>query len=167
MEFLHEYLIDEHTWVAVGFFMFLLVAAKYVYPPIVGALDGRTAKIKQEIDEAQKIKEEAQSFYAEAQRKLQEADRTAAEIIERARFETKQIADEAEKEIEAEIERKMKLAEEKIARAESNAIETVRTRAVEAAIAAAEQVISKELSAEKKAKSMLEKSIDVISKKVA
>ena len=167
MEYLSQYLTSEYTWITVALIIFGFIAAKWVYPPMVSGLDARAVKIRSEIEEAQKIKEEAQSYFADAQRKLQEADRNAAEIIERARFESKQIADEAEKEIEAEVERKIKLAEEKIARAESNAIESVRTRAVEAAISAAKDELEKQLSTGKQAKTLLEKSINVISQKIA
>lgn len=167
MEWVTHQLHDEHTWVAVGFVIFLGIAARFVFPHMGKSLDARAEGIKNEIEEAQRLKEEAQTLFAEAQRKLQEADRGAHEIIERARFESKQIADDAEKEIEAEMERKMKLAEEKIARAESNAVESVRTRAVQSAVEAAREILTKELSADAKAKSYIQKSAELISKKIA
>ncbi len=166
MEWITHQLQDEHTWVAVGFFIFLAAAAKWVFPALGKNLDDRAVKIKAEIEEAQRLKEEAQTLFAEAQRKLQEADRGAHEILERARFESKQIADEAEKEIEREMDRKVKLAEEKIARAEASAVETVRTRAIEAGVNAAKQIITSELSGAK-AKAFTQKSAELISKKIA
>ena len=163
---LKEILHDEHVWVAVGFFIFLLGAAKFAFPTMGKQLDERAVKIRLEIEEAERLKDEAQKLLSEAQKKLQEADRGAHEILERARFESKQIADDAEKEIEREMERKIKLGEEKIARAEASALESIRTRAIEAGIEAAKAIITKQLSGDK-AKSYTQKSAELISKKIA
>lgn len=163
---IHEILMDAHTWVAVGFLLFLAIAAKYVFPVMGKQLDARADKVRSEIEEAAKLKEEAKALFNEAQKKLQEADQSAHEIIERARFESKQIADEAEKEIEAEMERKMKLAEEKIARAESNALDSVRTHAVQSAVEAARDIITRELIGSRGA-DYTKKSAELISKKIA
>lgn len=166
MEKITELLHDEHVWVAVGFFIFLLGAAKFVFPTMGKQLDERAVKIRAEIEEAQRLKEEAQTLFAEAQRKLQEADRGAHEILERARFESKQISDDAEKEIEREMDRKVKLAEEKIARAEASALESVRTRAIEAGIDAAKKEITNQLSGAK-SKAYTQSAAEQISKKIA
>jgi F-type H+-transporting ATPase subunit b len=166
MEWITHQLQDEQTWVAVAFLIFLLGAAKFAFPTLGKQLDSRAEKIQAEIEEAQRLKEEAQTLFAEAQRKLQEADRGAQEIIERARFESKQIADDAEKEIEREMDRKIKLAEEKIARAEASALESVRTRAIEAGMEAAKNTITSQLTGAK-AKAYIQSSAEQISKKIA
>ena len=130
-------------------------------------LDAHSAKIKEEIEQAAKLRQEAQEVLDQAQRKANEAERTANEIIERARFDSKQIADDAEREIEREMERKIKLAEEKIGRAEAQALENIRKKAVESAVEAAKTILTNELSNKANKDKLVEKSIRLMSSNVA
>jgi F-type H+-transporting ATPase subunit b len=158
---------DPATWVAVAVVIFFIFAYKKVWPKMAAGLDAHSVKIKEEIDQAARLKQEAQDLLAQAQRKAAEAERTANEILERAKFDSKQIADDAEREIEREIERKMKLAEEKIQRAEAQSLENIRKKAVESAIEAAKDILKNELAGKANKDKLVDKSIRLVSANVA
>jgi F-type H+-transporting ATPase subunit b len=130
-------------WVAVAFFAFLGILA-YVgaHKYILDALDERAARIKAELDDARRLKEEAQALLEEYQRKQGEAGREAAGIIEGAKAEAERLAEEAKAKSEEFLARRTKLAETKIAQAEAQAIADVRNAAADAAVAAAERVLT-------------------------
>jgi len=130
-------------WVAVAFFAFLGILA-YVgaHKYILDALDQRSAKIKAELDDARRLREEAQALLAEYERKKNDAEREAAGIIEGAKQEAERLAAEAKTKSEEFLARRTKLAETKIAQAEAQAVADVRNAAAEAAVAAAERVLT-------------------------
>jgi F-type H+-transporting ATPase subunit b len=136
-------MLTAEFWVAVAFFVFLGIlvyvgAHKY----ILDALDQRAARIKAELDEARRLKQEAQALLAEYERKKGEAEREAADIIAGARAEAERLAVEAKAKSEEFLTRRTKLAETKIAQAEAQAVADVRNAAAEAAVAAAERVLA-------------------------
>ena len=139
-------LLDESAWVAIAFLIFVILFARYVWPKIGAALDTRSANIAKEIEEAHNLKEEAQVIYAEAQRKAVDAEKRAEELVAHAKEEAKQIIVTAEKEMKAEMERKLKSAEDKLARAEQAAIDNVRAKAVEEGARLAEEALAEKLS---------------------
>ena len=88
-------------WVAVAFVIFLAVLAKLgVHRMILGVLDARAARIKAELDEAARVREEAQALLAEYRRKRAEADREADAILVAAREEAERLAAEAKAKVE-------------------------------------------------------------------
>ena len=130
-------------WVAVAFFLFVGVLLYYGVPALIGkALDDRAEEIKKNIDDARKMREEAQSLLAEYQRKSAEAQSEAQKIVAQARHEGELLRAEAERKATEAVARRVKLAEEKIARAETAAIGEVRSAAVDAAIAASENILA-------------------------
>ena len=157
-------LADPAFWVSMGFLGFILLAAKYVWPKLTASLDAHTNKVKSELDQAKQLKEEAEAILAAAKRKAGEAENLATEILERAKFEAKQIAHDSEKEIEKEIDRKMKLAEAKIKRAEETALENVRKQAIDIAVKTAGEILAKESG--KAAEKTLASSLTVISNSI-
>ncbi len=158
-----KFIHNPASWVAIAFLIFAYFTVRKLFPKLGSSLDSYSAKISKEIEEAKVLKAEAEQLLLTAQKKSAEAERTASEIVERAKFDAKLIADEAEKDIEREIDRKMKIAEEKIKNAESAAVEHVRNRAVEIAVNAATEILTKELQAEKTSEKLVEKSIRLIS----
>ena len=138
---------DPNFWVAVSFFGFIALLIYYKIPDKLGeALDNRAEKIKQELEEARKLREEAQAILADYQRKQREAEKSAEDIVSLAKQEAEAFANETHKALEESLERRTKIAEEKIARAEAQAMEEVRVTAVEVAVAAADKLISANLS---------------------
>jgi F-type H+-transporting ATPase subunit b len=129
-------------WVAVAFLAFLLILAYYKVPAMIAkALDDRAAAIRKELDEARRLREEAQALLADYQRKHRNAGQEAEAIVEQARREAEAFARETRKSLAETVERRRRQAEDKIARAEAQATEDVRAAAVDMAIAAAEKIL--------------------------
>jgi F-type H+-transporting ATPase subunit b len=129
-------------WVGIAFVAFLLILAYYKVPALIAkALDDRATGIRKELDEARRLREEAQALLADYQRKHRNAGQEAEAIIEQARREAEAFAAETRKSLAETVERRRKQAEDKIARAETQAVEDVRAAAVDMAIAAAEKIL--------------------------
>jgi len=138
-------LINEpETWVAIAFVIFVGILIRLGAPSLIlKALDDRGARIKAELDEALKLRQEAEQVLAEYRRKQSEAEKAAESIILNARGEAERLATEAKAKVEEFIARRTKMAETKIAQAEAQALADVRSAAVDAAIAAAEAILVK------------------------
>lgn len=133
-------------WVAVSFVCFAALLVYLKVPALViGALDDRANKIRHELEEAKKLREDAQAMLADYQRKQRDAEKEADAIVVQAREEAKRMAAQTRDKLAASVERRTKLAEEKIARAEAQAIKDVRVAAAELAAGAAEALIASEL----------------------
>jgi F-type H+-transporting ATPase subunit b len=129
-------------WVGVAFLAFLLILIYFKVPGMLAkALDDRAAGIRKELDEARRLREEAQALLADYQKKHRNAGLEAEAIVEQARREAEAFASETRKSLAESVERRRRQAEEKIARAEAQAVEDVRTAAVDMAIAAAEKIL--------------------------
>lgn len=140
---------DPEVAVAISFVIAIAIVARKAVAAVTAILDSRTAKIKQELDEAQRLREEAQRTLAQFQRKQRDALQEAEAIIGHAKEEAARYAERAKRELEASIERRERLAADKIALAESKAIAEVRNAAVDVAIGAARRVIAESLGAER------------------
>jgi len=133
---------DPLFWVLVAFLAFVGLLIYYRVPTSVGKmLDDRADVIRKELDEARKLREDAQSLLADYQRKAREADAEAQTIIEQAKREAELLAVDARKALAESLERRSKIAEEKIARAEAQALSEVRATAVETALTAARELL--------------------------
>ena len=133
---------DPVFWVMIAFFGF--VGSRFItrLPGMIAkALDARAEAIRNELDEARRLRDEAQALLADYQSKSREAENEAQAILEQAKRESEALASETRKNLTESVERRTKLAEEKIARAEAQAVSEVRASAVESAIAAAEKIL--------------------------
>lgn len=130
-------------WVAVAFVIFMAIVF-YVGAPakILDALDSRSAKIKAELEEARALREEAASVLADYKRKREEASREAEAIVASAKKDAEAYAADAKAKAEEFVARRTRAAEQKIALAESQAVAEVRAAAADAAVSAAERVLS-------------------------
>jgi F-type H+-transporting ATPase subunit b len=152
-------LATPELWVFVSFVLFLALLVHYKIPDkVVKALDDRADKIRVELDEARRLREEAQNILVDYQRKCSDAEKEAEDIVAMARREAEFYAQEQRKALSESMQRRMKLAGEKIARAEEQAIQDIRSKSVDVAIAAAETVIARQLEG-KSAESLVEKSV--------
>jgi F-type H+-transporting ATPase subunit b len=153
------------TWVAIAFLCFLgLLAYLGVHRKLIDALDQRQARIKAELDEAMRLKTEAQALLAEFERKGREAETEAEAIIAGAKAEAERLATEAKARMEEFIVRRTKMAESKIAQAEAQALADVRSAAADAAVAAAEKILGTAAKG-KIAADLLAQGIDEVRKK--
>jgi len=134
--------MDATFWALVGLVIFLGILAYVKVPSIMaGALDKRADQIRNELEEAKKLREEAQQLLAEYQRKRKEAETEAQSILSAAEKEAALLREEAKAKTEEYVSRRTAMAEQKIRQAEADAINEVRASAVDLAIVAAEKLI--------------------------
>ena len=134
---------QPETWVAIAFIILMAVFAWLgIHRTMLTALDHRAQRIKAELDDARRIKEEAAKLLADYQARRASAEREAEEIVTNAKAEAERIATEAKARMEDFVARRTKTAENKIALAEAQALADVRAAAAEAAVTAASSVLS-------------------------
>ena len=134
---------DPETWVAVAFVILMVVFGYLgVFKKAMAALDHRADRIKAELDDATRLKQEAAKVLADYKARTASAEREAADIIANARAEAERIATEAKAKMEDFVARRTKTAEGKIALAEAQALADVRAAAAEAAVQAASTILS-------------------------
>ena len=133
---------DPETWVAVAFLILMGVFAWLgVHRTMFTALDHRAERIKAELDDARRLRDEAAKVLGEYKARRASAEREAAEIVAFARAEAERIAADAKTKMEDFVARRTKSAESKIALAEAQALADVRAAAAEAAVNAATRIL--------------------------
>ena len=136
-------MFEAEFWVAVAFLLFLgVLFYAGAHRTVLAALDERSARIRAELDEARRLREEAAKLLSEYQRRKSEAEREAAAIVAEASAEAERVAQEARVKVEDFIARRTKMAETKIAQAEAQALAEVRSIAADVAAGAAEKVLA-------------------------
>ena len=161
-----EFIYESEFWVAVSFFLFLGgMFYLGVHKKLATALDARAAMIAEELEEARHLKDEAEKLLADYRRKQGEAEREVQDIIRLAATEAEALAADTRRSLHEQFERRTKLAEEKIGRAEADALREVRSAAVDAAVAAAQIVIAEKLSLEVAGK-LVTQGIDALKSKL-
>jgi len=134
--------------VLLGFLLFIAVLFYFKVPALLGGLlDKRAEGIRDELDEAKALREEAQALLASYERKQKEVQEQADRIVEAAKKDAAIAADEAKEDLKASIARRLAAASDQIASAEASAVKEVRDTAVGVAIAAANDVIAKQMTA--------------------
>jgi F-type H+-transporting ATPase subunit b len=142
-------LYEPETWVAVAFVIMLGVFGWLgVHRTVLTALDHRSERIKAELDDARRLKEEAAKVLASYQARHASAEREAQDIIASAKADAERIASEAKAKMEDFVARRTKTAESKIALAEAQALADVRAAAANAAVAAASSILSQSVKGE-------------------
>ncbi len=132
--------------VAIAFLIFIGILVYFKVPGLVGGLlDKRSETIRAELDEARKLREEAQELRASFERKKAEVKEQAERIVAKAKADAELAAKQARADLEISIARRMKAAEDQIASAQTAALREVRNTAVSVSIAAASELIAKNL----------------------
>jgi F-type H+-transporting ATPase subunit b len=140
--------MDATFWATVGLVIFLAIVFYLKVPGTIGkSLDARADKIRGELEEARRLREEAQQLLAEYQKKRKDAENEAGEIIEHAKREAAVLVAEAKQKTEEYVTRRTALAEQKIGLAERDAVNEVRAKAVDIAIEAARAVLGDKVDA--------------------
>jgi F-type H+-transporting ATPase subunit b len=137
-------MFEAEFWVAIAFLVFVGVLGYFgAHRTLIKGIDGRRDRIKAELDEARRLKAEAEALLAQYRRKQHEAEQEAQAIVAGAKAEAERLAAEAETKLEEFVTRRTKMAESKIAQAEAQALADVRSAAAEAAVAAAETILTR------------------------
>ncbi len=138
-----EIFAEAETWVAIAFLILMgLFAYLGVHRTVIKALDNRRDRIKAELDEARKLKDEAAKLLADYRARRAQAEREAEAIVASAKADAERIAAESKAKLEDFVARRTKTAEGKIALAEAQAVADVRAAAAEAAVSAAASILS-------------------------
>lgn len=132
-------------WVAVSFIVFVLAIFRPAKRILLAALDQRIAQIRADVEEAQRLREEAQQALATYQRRQREAMQEAERIIAHAREEAERTMARAEAELEEMIKRREQQAADKIAQAEAAAMDEIRDKAVDLAVAATAKILEEKM----------------------
>lgn len=158
--------MDATFWALIALILFFGILLYAKVPGLLGSkLDARANAIKADLDDARRLREEAQELLAEYQRKKVEAENEARAIVDQAKREAEIYGQEARKKMTEQIERRTKLAEQKIAQAEAAAVKDVRAAASDLAIAAAAQIIDKDIKGAKGA-SLIDSTIASLGKQL-
>ncbi|AUH32865.1 F0F1 ATP synthase subunit B [Paracoccus tegillarcae] len=132
--------------VTIAFLIFVGILIYFKIPSIIGGLlDKRAEGIRADLDEARRLREEAQEIYASYERRQREVKTQADEIVANAKREAEAQAAKAREDLKQSIARRLKAAEDQISSAESDAVKAVRDRAVQTAIAAASEILGKQV----------------------
>ena len=138
--------MDATFWATVGLFIFLGIVVYIGVPGMIGrSLDARSRRIRSDLDEARRLRDEAQQLLAEYQRKRKEAEQEAGDIVAAAKREAEAIVEDAKTKTQDYVARRTALAEQKIAQAERDAVSEVRGRAVDIAVEAAGRLLAEKV----------------------
>jgi len=152
--------------VLIAFLIFLGILFYYKVPSkIAEMLDKRAEGIKADLAEAKSTREEAQTLLASYERKHKDVQEQADRIVAGAREEARLASEKAQDDLKVSIERRLAAAQDQIASAESSAVQEVRDRAVQVAIAAAAEVLAKQMDASRSSK-MIDESINTVEAKL-
>lgn len=140
-------MFDATIWAFVGLVLFLiLIGSLGVFGKVGAMLDKRGADIANELEEARRLRVEAQALLAEYQAKRTAAEAEAAEIVENAKAEAQRLTADAQVSLKEMIERRTKAVETKISQAETQALAEVKAVAAEVAIAAATRLLGQKVT---------------------
>ncbi|WP_371156615.1 F0F1 ATP synthase subunit B [Jannaschia sp. 2305UL9-9] len=152
--------------VTIGFLIFIGILVYFKVPGMLtGMLDSRAEGIRNDLDEARALREEAQSLLASYERKTREANDLAAEIVATAKAEAEAANVQARADLEASVERRLNAAVDQIDSARNAAVREVRDRAISVATAVAGEIVAKQMSASD-ADALIDQSIETVSAKL-
>ena len=137
---------DSTFWVAIAFVVFIIAVFKPLRGAMTGALDDKIAQIRNEVEEAQRLREAAQSTLASYQLQQRDAAQEGEAMMEQAKAEAEAHRKGAEAALEAMLKRQEQSASEKIQQAEAAAVQEIRDRAVTVALAATVSLLEEKLS---------------------
>ena len=153
MEFFnpHLYSLDNpELWVAVGLIAFFAIVVVVGVPKLVaGQLDAKAAKIQAELDEAARLRAEAEALLAQIRKEKAEAEAQAADMLKAAEADARRLEEESKVKLEESLARRQALAERRIAQAEAQAAAEVKAAAADLAARAAETILTQRAATQK------------------
>ena len=149
MEHGHEsFFGNPRTWIGVAFIIFFVIFGRKIWSTLTAILDKRAVEIRAELDEAARLRRDAEAMLVEARSQREAAQAEAKTMLERAHAEAARVADEARAEASAAATRRERMAMERIDAAEKAAVTDVRLAAADIASKAAERVLSNDFGAD-------------------
>lgn len=156
---------SANIWILAAFICFILVFGTMAYGRVIATLDGRAERIKRELDEAQKLREDAQALLDDYKSKRAEAEADALRMVEHAQVEAERHAQAGKRELEAAMERRAQMALQRISLAEADALREVRAAAGSLAVQAAARLIAENMGADR-AEALVQESIRQVQQKL-
>ncbi|BCX19754.1 MAG: hypothetical protein KatS3mg117_3436 [Geminicoccaceae bacterium] len=156
----------EYVWLTVALVILVLLLKKPFQEKVLGALDARAERIRRELDEAQRLHEEAKALLAKYQRQLHEGETLAQEILERVDAEQRRLEARMREEMRAATERRTQQAVERIAQEEARAVQEVRARAADLAVRATRELLAERLQGEL-VQELMRKSVEEVRRRLA
>ena len=156
---------DANFWILIAFVTFTGVFGRKAWAAIKNVLDTRAKKIQAELEEAKRLREEAQSVLTEYERKRREAEDEARQMVEHAKVEAERHANDARKALEDTMRRREEAAMQRISQAEADALREVRETAAALAVQATMRLIRENLD-DARADQMIERSIRELGEKM-
>jgi len=141
MHHYEHFWLDPKFWVGVAFVIFFALLGRKLWAVTIAALDGRAAKVRNDLAEAARLRSEAEAMLAQAETDAQAAAEEASALLARAKIDAERGAAATAAEAEAAATRRERMAMDRIAAAEASAIAAVRAAAAEVATAAAREVV--------------------------
>jgi F-type H+-transporting ATPase subunit b len=157
---------DPEFWVLIAAAIFVAVVWKPAKKALIGSLDERAARIRAELEEARKLRDDAEQLLGQYQQKAREAAAEAEAILAHAREEATRIAAQASRDLTDALARRQHLAEERIAQAEAKALDEIRAVAIDVAIGAAREVVAAQIDDERGA-ALLDTAIAALPQRLA
>jgi F-type H+-transporting ATPase subunit b len=150
----------------IALIVFFILIWKPFKEKVLGGLDARSERIRQELDEAQRLHEEAKAMLAKYQRQLHEGENLAKEIVQQAEAERRRLEAKMQQDLALMIERRTQQAEERIAQEEQRALQEVRARAADLSVRATRDILTSKLKGDEVQK-VMSGAIEEVSKKLA
>jgi F-type H+-transporting ATPase subunit b len=139
---------EPRFWYAVAFILFFILFGRRIWRPLAAMLDNRAAQVRLELDEAARLRREAEAMLAEAKQEREAALADAKALIENAKTESVRIAEAAQREAEMTAQRRERMARDRIAASQRAAVAEIRSLAADIATEAARSVVAEALTAE-------------------
>ena len=145
---MHGFFHEPRSWVAIAFVIFFVIFGNRLWKALAGLLDKHSETIRFELDEATRLRSEAEKMLSDATARREAALTEARAMIDAAHAEAGRVAEQARADAEASGRRREQMAMDRIAAAEKAAVTEVRLAAADIAARAAQEVIAATLSAE-------------------
>lgn len=157
---------EPEFWLAVALIVLIVALWKPASRGILGALDARSARIRQELDDAKRLHEEAKALVAKYQRQLHEGEELAAEILERAEADSTRLEAKMREDFETTVKRRTQQAMDRIAQEEQRALMEVRARATDLAVRTTRKLLVEQVGPQQ-AQRLIGAAIEDVSRKLA
>ncbi len=148
MEHSWGFFADHETYVAIAFILFFVLVGRKLWAVLSAMLDARADAVRAELDEAERLRREAEAMLNDAQARREAAIKESRRLVEGAKAEAQRIAQAAAEDAEHAARRREQMAMDRIAAAEKAAVDDVRTIAADVATAAVRDVIGRGLPAD-------------------
>ncbi len=133
-------------WSAVSFAILLFLLKRYAFPAITEILDARERTITENLAKAERARKDAEQLLAEYQAKLKAAQQEATAMIDQARKQAQQVAEDNQRRVKQDTDRMLATAREEMARERVRVSKELKDQAVELVIAASERILKRSLT---------------------